>query len=77
MAKKKTIKKKVVVLTENQKIWKEVRQRITTKLSRQDFETVCKLHAEEFKHKFYKFCTCNKKMLRQWIKELDDKLTIN
>ena len=75
--KKVPTKKKVKYIpTENEMLWLEVKQRITTTLSRKDFELVCKLHAEEFNHKFYKFCTCNKKQLRRWIAELDDKLTI-
>tara|TARA_R100000544_G_C2220445_1_gene57212 strand:- start:983 stop:1222 length:240 start_codon:yes stop_codon:yes gene_type:complete len=74
--KKKAPAKKKYIPTENEMLWLEVRPRITTTLSRSDFELICKLHAEEFKHKFYKFCTCNKKQLRRWIAELDDKLTI-
>jgi hypothetical protein len=76
MAKKKKVTVKKPVPTQNQMIWLELEKRITHTISREDFNTVCKLHAEEFKHKYYKFCTCNKKLLRQWLGELNDKLSI-
>jgi len=56
-------------------LWSEVEQRITHKISRQDFKIVCELHAKYFNHKYNEICTCNKKLLRKWIEELSKKLT--
>ena len=61
-------------MVEDKLIWNGVKERITSKMSNQDFKIMCKLHAKYFNHKYSEFCTCNKKRLRQWIFQLDDKL---
>ena len=61
-------------MVEDKLIWNGVKERITSKMSNQDFKIMCRLHAKYFNHKYSEFCTCNKKRLRQWIQELSDKL---
>ena len=55
-------------------IWNEVKQRITSKMSRKDFQTMCRLHAMYFNHKYSEPCTCSKSILRLWINQLNNKL---
>ena len=56
-------------MVEDRLIWNGVKQRITSKMSNEDFKTMCRLHA-----KYHQPCTCNKTRLRQWIEQLNDKL---
>ncbi len=61
-------------MVEDRLIWNGVKERISSKMSREDFRTMCRLHAKYFNHKYSELCTCNKKRIRQWIEELNDKL---
>lgn len=58
----------------DKKTWEETRARITTKMQHDDFIIMCQLHSKYYEHKYYVPCTCNKRLLRKWIKELDSKL---
>ena len=60
------------MVAEDIKLWQEARKRITSKMSNEDFKTMCRLHAKYFNHKYKVICTCNKSRLRQWIFQLDD-----
>tara|TARA_R110000803_G_scaffold4997_1_gene16636 strand:- start:3 stop:191 length:189 start_codon:yes stop_codon:yes gene_type:complete len=61
-------------MVEDKLIWNGVKERITSKMSNQDFKIMCRLHAKYFNHTYQEICTCNKKRLRQWIFQLNDKL---
>lgn len=61
-------------MVEDKIIWQGVKQRITSKMSNEDFKIMCRLHSKYFNHKYSEPCTCNKNRLRQWIKELNEKL---
>ena len=61
-------------MVEDRLIWNGVKERISSKMTREDFRTMCRLHAKYFNHKYTELCTCNKKRIRQWIEELNDKL---
>lgn len=54
--------------------WAEVKSRVSSKMTNADYKTMCKLHAKYFNHKYSEPCTCNKQILRQWIRQLDEKL---
>jgi len=43
-------------------------------MSNSDFKLMCQLHSKYFNHKYYEPCTCNKRILRDWIQQLDNKL---
>ena len=62
-------------MVEDRIIWNGVRERITSTMSNQDFKIMCKLHAKHFNHKYSEPCTCNKRIIRQWIFQLNEKLT--
>ena len=51
--------------------WENFRMGTKQHLSAQEFELVCKLHADYYKHKFYRPCTCSAKTIKQWIKDLN------
>jgi len=54
--------------------WQEVYARITHKITNEDFKIMCKLHSKYFNHKYSEPCTCNKRILRQWLTQLNKKL---
>ena len=61
-------------MVEDKIIWNGVKQRMTSVMSNEDFKIMCKLHSKYFNHKYNEPCTCNKRRLRQWIEELNNKL---
>ena len=61
-------------MVEDIKQWQEVRSRISSKISNEDFKTMCVLHSKHFNHAYNEPCTCNKTTLRNWILQLDNKL---
>ena len=61
-------------MVEDKSIWNGVKQRMTSTMSNEDFKIMCKLHSKYFNHKYSEPCTCNKRRLRQWIEELNNKL---
>ena len=58
-------------MVEDKEKWMDVLSRLTTKMTRADFNIMCELHAKYFNHKIHKFCTCNKKKIRMWIEDLN------
>ena len=51
--------------------WENFRLGTKSYLDANEFELVCKLHAEYYKHNYYKPCTCNPRTIKQWIKDLN------
>ena len=51
--------------------WENFRLGTKSYLDPAEFELVCKLHAEYYKHNYYKPCTCNPRTIKQWIKDLN------
>ena len=56
--------------------WLEVKSRIVNKITNTDYKILCQLHAKYFNHKYKEPCTCNKENIRNWIKDVDNKLNI-
>ena len=50
--------------------WTEFLSVKSDRISGKEFEMICELHAEYFKHKFYKPCTCSPKTIKRWINDL-------
>ena len=61
-------------MVEDKIIWQGVKQRTKSTMLNEDFKIMCKLHSKYFNHKYSEPCTCNKRRLRQWIEQLNDKL---
>jgi len=53
-------------------MWEKFRETSSNTLSPEEFELICKLHAEYFKHRYYKPCTCNPKEIKRWISQLNE-----
>ena len=51
--------------------WETFRLGTKSHLDAAEFELVCKLHAEYYKHNYYKPCTCSPRTIKQWIKDLN------
>jgi len=51
--------------------WKKFRMGKKSYLSRAEFQMVSELHSSYFNHKFELPCTCNPKIITQWIKDLN------
>tara|TARA_R110000822_G_scaffold151743_3_gene290893 strand:+ start:239 stop:448 length:210 start_codon:yes stop_codon:yes gene_type:complete len=56
---------------EDFEIWSDFRSNPKTTLSTIEYELICKLHSEYYKHRFYKPCTCSPKTIKGWIKDLN------
>ena len=61
-------------LTLDEITWRDARARIINKITHPDFVILCKLHSKYYNHKFKLICKCNKQMIRDWIKQVDNKL---
>lgn len=53
-------------------MWEKFRENPKSTLQPQEFELICRLHAEYFNHKYYKPCTCNPKEIKRWISQLNE-----
>jgi hypothetical protein len=53
-------------------MWEKFRETSSNTLSTEEFELICKLHAEYFNHRYYKPCTCNPKEIKRWISQLNE-----
>lgn len=53
--------------------WTTFREKKSTSINYTEFEYLCELHADLFKHKFYKPCTCRPKEINKWIKDINEK----
>ena len=51
--------------------WETFRLGTKSHLDAAEFELVCKLHAEYYKHNYFKPCTCSPRTIKQWIKDLN------
>ena len=58
-------------MVSDKELWLETSKRINTKISSADFFVLMKLHAKHCNHKYKKLCTCNKKIIRLWISQLN------
>ena len=61
-------------LTLDEITWRDAKARIINKITHLDFVILCKLHAKYYNHKYKLICKCNKQTIRNWIKEVDNKL---
>tara|TARA_R110000787_G_scaffold272347_1_gene379728 strand:- start:497 stop:709 length:213 start_codon:yes stop_codon:yes gene_type:complete len=51
--------------------WEKFRAGTKSYLEPKEFELICQLHAKYYKHQYYKPCTCNPKIIKLWIKQLN------
>ena len=58
-------------MVEDKIIWQGIKYRTSTKMTNEDFKLMCTLHSKYFNHKYHEPCTCNKRILRKWIEDLN------
>ena len=51
--------------------WTEFRENKTSRLSSEEFEFLCRLHADLFNHQYYKPCTCSPREINRWIQQIN------
>ena len=56
---------------EDKKNWETFKANVTSKLSRENYKLLCRLHAKYYSHKYYEPCSCRPKELKMWIADLD------
>lgn len=54
------------------KEWTIFRSKVSTSINHDEFEMLCRIHADLFKHKFYKPCTCRPKEINKWIADINE-----
>lgn len=52
--------------------WYNFTNTLSNKITQQQFELICRLHAKYYNHRYYKPCTCNPKTIKTWIAQLND-----
>lgn len=52
--------------------WYNFTNSLSNKITQQQFELICQLHAKYYNHRYYKPCTCNPKTIKTWIAQLND-----
>lgn len=52
--------------------WYNFTNTLSNKITQQQFELICQLHAKYYNHRYYKPCTCNPKTIKTWIAQLND-----
>jgi hypothetical protein len=53
--------------------WKHFRENHINKITKEQFELICQLHAKYYKHSYYKPCTCRPHTIKTWIAQLNNK----
>lgn len=51
--------------------WYRFKSEVKHSLNQKQFKLVCELHSKYFNHKFYKPCTCNPAVIKEWIAQID------
>ncbi len=56
---------------EDRKTWEDFKANVTNKLTPEYRKILCNLHAQYYNHKYHTPCTCNGKIYRMWIADID------
>tara|TARA_R110000822_G_scaffold188263_2_gene327408 strand:+ start:2330 stop:2527 length:198 start_codon:yes stop_codon:yes gene_type:complete len=51
--------------------WYRFRAEVKQSLNQEQFKLLCELHSKYFNHKFFKPCTCNPKVIKEWIEDIN------
>ena len=75
---KRKSKSSEIMVKEDLKKWKEFQQRKKQNVVERDgIELICRLHAEIFNHKYEEPCSCNGRIYRGWIEDINKHITKN
>lgn len=60
-------------MVEQDRIWWEAfREKKKNTITNEEFEMIAKLHSEYMNHTYYKPCTCNPRVIKTWIEDLNE-----
>lgn len=59
------------MVTEDKEIWVDFKANVTNKLTPEYRKILCNLHAKYYNHKYHEPCSCNGKIYRMWIADID------
>ena len=56
---------------EDRATWEDFKANVTNKLTPEYRKILCTLHAQYYNHKYSEPCTCNGRLYRTWIADID------
>ena len=60
-----------IMVEVDRKDWYKFRVEVKQSLNQEQFKLLCELHSKYFNHKFFKPCTCNPKVIKEWIRDIN------
>lgn len=66
----------VVMEQEDKEIWVDFKANVTNRLTPEYRKVLCTLHAKYYNHKYSEPCTCNGRLYKTWIADID-KIYVN
>jgi len=55
----------------DKEIWIDFKANVSNKLPPEYKKILCNLHAKYYNHKYHEPCSCNGKIYRMWIEDMD------
>ena len=59
------------MVIEDKEIWEDFKANVTNKLTPEYRKILCTLHAKYYNHKYHEPCSCNGKIYKMWIADMD------
>lgn len=66
----------VTMTQEDKELWVDFKANVTNRLTPEYRKVLCTLHAKYYNHKYVEPCTCNGRLYRNWIADID-KIYVN
>ena len=59
------------MVIEDKEIWEDFKANVSNKLTPEYRKILCNLHAKYYNHKYHEPCSCNGKIYKMWIADMD------
>ena len=59
------------MVAEDKEIWIDFKANVVGKLNQEYKKILCTLHAKYYNHKYHEPCSCDSKIYRMWIADID------
>jgi hypothetical protein len=59
------------MVAEDKEIWIDFKANVVSKITPEYKKILCTLHAKYYNHKYYEPCSCDSKIYRMWIADID------
>ena len=59
------------MVAEDKEIWIDFKANVVSKITPEYRNILCTLHAKYYNHKYYEPCSCDAKIYRMWIADID------